>query len=236
MIAKKKRKRKYATLDDPDRPFGGRKLREITLSKRQWWLVSGYCKRHGGADGYLKKCFYRKYLWAIECGMSDDAIHDSCIRALMQAAEKYKVGYEATFTTYANVAIKKRIRDDIRKASRRKRWMPTITGSAAIVKLKSGKQVDLINMIASKPLEPVTENQSDAVGMVSSLLAHLSEKDAKIIAIRYGLKGEPLSQEKTAKQVGCNSRSRISQIEIKALARLRKIAELGLYGPVDQYR
>lgn len=59
-------------------------------------------------------------------------------------------------------------------------------------------------------------------GLVSSTL---DEREARIIKLRYGLDGSPpMTQRETAKACGI-SRSYVSRIEKKALARLR--AELG---------
>ena len=54
----------------------------------------------------------------------------------------------------------------------------------------------------------------------------LTEREKEIIALRYGLAGEPLTQKAVAKRYGI-SRSYVSRIETKALSKLRLRFEQG---------
>jgi RNA polymerase primary sigma factor len=61
---------------------------------------------------------------------------------------------------------------------------------------------------------------------MSDILSQLSEREMKIIQLRYGLTGEnPLTLEETGKYLGI-TRERVRQIQEKAVWKLRTMREL----------
>jgi RNA polymerase primary sigma factor len=78
-----------------------------------------------------------------------------------------------------------------------------------------------------EPFEAVfTMTLQDTMG---SVLKHLSEREMKIIQLRYGLTGEgPLTLEETGKLLGI-TRERVRQIQEKALLKLKALNQLSDY-------
>jgi RNA polymerase primary sigma factor len=61
---------------------------------------------------------------------------------------------------------------------------------------------------------------------MADILSQLSEREMKIIQLRYGLAGEgPLTLEETGKYLGI-TRERVRQIQEKATFKLRNLREL----------
>jgi RNA polymerase primary sigma factor len=64
---------------------------------------------------------------------------------------------------------------------------------------------------------------------LDSVMKHLSEREVKIIKLRYGLSGEgPLTLEETGKLLGI-TRERVRQIQEKALQKMKSINQLDDY-------
>ena len=61
---------------------------------------------------------------------------------------------------------------------------------------------------------------------LDTVLSHLSEREVKIIQLRFGLTGEgPLTLEETGKLLGI-TRERVRQIQEKAIFKLRNLKQL----------
>lgn len=95
---------------------------------------------------------------------------------------------------------------------------------------KEGNVIHLIDVMESNDPDPVEtmQNAADCGRLAGLIAAALNEREQEIIEMRYGLNGrEELTQRVIGEQLGI-SRSYVSRIEKRALAKLRAAFERDL--------
>ena len=88
---------------------------------------------------------------------------------------------------------------------------------------KEGNQILLVDVMSSdEEVSDIIELKSQIKKLRENILSELDSREREIITKRYGLSGEePITQRELAKKLNI-SRSYISRIEKKAVAKLRK--------------
>ncbi|MCL2801797.1 MAG: sigma-70 family RNA polymerase sigma factor [Treponema sp.] len=125
---------------------------------------------------------------------------------------------EHELSEYLNVPVSKV--KEIVKLSQETTSLDTIVDDGNLTRL-----ADLIkDDVSSEPLEMVfSMTLQETMG---GILSQLSEREMKIIQLRFGLTGEnPLTLEETGKYLGI-TRERVRQIQEKAIWKLRTLREL----------
>ena len=93
---------------------------------------------------------------------------------------------------------------------------------------KDGNDIELADIIPSHEEEvfSVVENNILTEKIINVIEKQLSQREATIIKMRYGINGKPaLTQREVAQKLGI-SRSYVSRIETKALEELREYFEV----------
>ena len=151
----------------------------------------------------------------------DDLISIGSI-GLIKGVESYSTEKGTTLATYLARCIENEILMTLRA---NKRYANTVYLQNKLGVDNDGNEYTLMDVLAIK--EESVFHQAEMSIMKQNLLKiigeHLSERDQKIILMRYGLleNTTPLTQLQTAKKLGI-SRSYISRIESRALDKIRQ--------------
>ena len=151
----------------------------------------------------------------------DDLISIGSI-GLIKGVESYSTEKGTTLATYLARCIENEILMTLRS---NKRYANTVHLQNKLGVDNDGNEYTLMDVLAIK--EESVFHQSEMSIMKQNLLKiireHLSEREQKIILMRYGLEENttPLTQLQTAKKLGI-SRSYISRIESRALEKIRQ--------------
>ena len=140
---------------------------------------------------------------------------------LLKAIDTFRYGKGTQFATYAARCIENEILMAIRSTKKHK---VCVSLSAAIGADKDGNEITLADTLESSETDVATkverrECASELMRIVSSLL---DDREYTILKYRFGLEDAPiLPQREIAKKLGI-SRSYISRIESKVLAKLKQ--------------
>ena len=151
----------------------------------------------------------------------DDLISIGSI-GLIKGVESYSSEKGTTLATYLARCIENEILMTLRS---NKRYANTVHLQNKLGVDNDGNEYTLMDVLAIK--EESVFHQAEMSIMKQNLLKiigeHLSEREQKIILMRYGLleNSTPLTQLQTAKKLGI-SRSYISRIESRALEKIRQ--------------
>ena len=151
----------------------------------------------------------------------DDLISIGSI-GLIKGVESYSTEKGTTLATYLARCIENEILMTLRA---NKRYANTVHLQNKLGVDNDGNEYTLMDVLAIK--EESVFHQAEMSIMKQNLLKivneHLSEREQKIILMRYGLleNTTPLTQLQTAKKLGI-SRSYISRIESRALEKIRQ--------------
>ena len=135
--------------------------------------------------------------------------------SLMKAVEKFDYSRGNKFSTYATWAIMRHFARSIPdEKKQQERFRPS--------------EVEVFDAAedfrTSQTLEE--KNQTEREKLVRRLMDGLSDREQQILASRYGL--DSSDEPRTLRQIGADldvTKERVRQIEIRALAKLRKVAE-----------
>lgn len=169
-----------------------------------------------------------------KCGLDvEDLINEANI-GLMEAASRFNPECGTRFITYAVWWIKSCVHKAIRETSKGIRFPAhmykemqspdwNFLSLDEAVKCSESDSVPRYALVEDERIltsEEEFENAS-AVSEVHFLLECLTEKERRIISMRYGLGNiEPMSLSEVSKEVGC-CRERVRQIEACALQKMR---------------
>ncbi|MGN1227153.1 MAG: RNA polymerase sporulation sigma factor SigK [Christensenellales bacterium] len=157
-------------------------------------------------------------------GEAEDLISAGSI-GLIKAINTYNNDKNTQLSTYAARCIENEILMLLRA---NKKHNQTISINESLGNDKDGNEIllgDIIPNIEDDAIEEV-ENNIINKELYKVLKNTLSEREYKIICLRYGLNGnEPLTQREIASKLNI-SRSYISRLETKALQELRKKKDL----------
>ena len=154
----------------------------------------------------------------------DDLISIGSI-GLIKGVESYSPEKGTTLATYLARCIENEILMTLRS---NKRYANTVYLQSKLGVDSDGNEYTLMDVLAIK--EDSVFHQAEMSIMRQNILnvirQHLSEREQKIILMRYGLEENsvPLTQLQTAKKLGI-SRSYISRIESRALEKIREYLE-----------
>ena len=142
---------------------------------------------------------------------------------LIKGINTYKPDRGIRLTTYASRCIENEILMHFRS---QKKTMGDVSLSDVIDTDGDGNSLSLMDVLAQDDEMSDRIGELELCGKLKALVSSaLNEREARIIKLRYGLDGSPpMTQRETAKVCGI-SRSYVSRIEKKALAKLK--AELG---------
>lgn len=144
----------------------------------------------------------------------EDLINEG-VFGFIEAIKKYKVQYKCKFSTYAFYWI----RLYMQKYQRHQGYKITLVSleefnEAALTK-KSGASADIESIVIKK----------EEMQIVNSVLHTLSEKERRVIILRFGIGlEEPHSLQEVGNIIGL-SKQRIKQIQDKVLIRSRNILQ-----------
>lgn len=142
---------------------------------------------------------------------------------LIKGINTYKPGRGIRLATYASRCIENEILMHFRS---QKKTMGDVSLSDVLDTDGDGNSLSLMDVLAQNDEMSDRIGELELCGKLKALVSSaLNEREARIIKLRYGLDGSPpMTQRETAKVCGI-SRSYVSRIEKKALAKLK--AELG---------
>ena len=136
--------------------------------------------------------------------------------SLMKAVEKFDYTTGNRFSTYATWALYRNFARTIPDERKRvERFRP---GDVALLALKQDHR--------SSPIQAERVG-GERTAQVERFMSELNERERKIVEMRYGF-GSVDSKPQTLRQVGQNmgvTKERVRQIEIRALEKMRRIAE-----------
>ncbi len=144
----------------------------------------------------------------------DDLISIGTI-GLIKAVDSFDPARRVRFASYASQCIENEIRMHLRRVRR----------EAGTVSLQEPLEGDggLLTLADTLPDDAVMEDdceRRDAVLRLRALVAALPERERRLLTLRYGLDGgDPQTQQQVAALFGI-SRSYVSRLEKRALARL----------------
>ena len=142
---------------------------------------------------------------------------------LIKGINTYKPDRGIRLATYASRCIENEILMHFRS---QKKTMGDVSLSDVLDTYGDGNSLSLMDVLAQDDEMSDRIGELELCGKLKALVSSaLNEREARIIKLRYGLDGSPpMTQRETAKVCGI-SRSYVSRIEKKALAKLK--AELG---------
>lgn len=142
---------------------------------------------------------------------------------LIKGINTYKPDRGIRLATYASRCIENEILMHFRS---QKKTMGDVSLSDVLDTDGDGNSLSLMDVLAQDDEMSDRIGELELCGKLKALVSSaLNEREARIIKLRYGLDGSPpMTQRDTAKACGI-SRSYVSRIEKKALAKLK--AELG---------
>ncbi|MEA4912661.1 MAG: RNA polymerase sporulation sigma factor SigK [Oscillospiraceae bacterium] len=148
----------------------------------------------------------------------DDLISIGTI-GLIKAVGTYREGHGTRFATYASRCIENEILMNFRQS---RRVQNTVYFNDPLDTDADGNALSILDVVASEgDVGDALERSSDLSRAMRLIETELSGREREIIELRYGLFGRrPMTQQQVAKRLGI-SRSYVSRIETKALARLR---------------
>ena len=136
--------------------------------------------------------------------------------SLMKAVEKFDYTTGNRFSTYATWALYRNFARTIPDERKRvERFRP---GDVSLLELKQDHR--------SSPVQ-AERAYAEQTSQVERFMRELNERERKIVEMRYGF-GSVDSKPQTLRQVGKNmgvTKERVRQIEMRALEKLRRIAE-----------
>ncbi len=93
--------------------------------------------------------------------------------------------------------------------------------------ISDGEETRYLDLLESKDIPSIEENlvRTSMTNAVADLLEELPPREQKILRMRFGFDGDPMTLEEIGKEIGL-SRERIRQIETKAKRRLRARARM----------
>jgi len=149
---------------------------------------------------------------------SDDLISIGTI-GLIKAVSSYDPNKSSHLATYASRCIENEILMHLRASKKRK---SEVSLQEPVGTDKEGNEISLMDIlnIADRDRQESVDYLLHAKQLYNELSC-LPERERTVIALRYGLGGERLSQKQIAKMLGI-SRSYVSRIEKKAIETLSK--------------
>ena len=151
----------------------------------------------------------------------DDLISTGTI-GLIKAVSTFDASKSARLSTYAARCIDNELLMMLRA---RKKSSREVSLYEPIGTDREGNEISLLDIIESPPVDIVEEysTRSDIRHLLTFMSEVLSEKEYKVICLRYGLFGtDEQTQREIAEQLHI-SRSYVSRIEKNALKKLRKL-------------
>ena len=151
---------------------------------------------------------------------SDDLISVGSI-GLIKAISTYKMGKGTTLSTYTARCIENEILMMIRS---NKKHRNTLSLSDPIGIDKDGNELTFLDLLFEEEdcVYEQVERSLTGERLLRELKEHLTEREFRVICLRFGLKGGvPMPQREVAQLLKI-SRSYISRIEKKSIEKLRK--------------
>ena len=163
----------------------------------------------------------------VQAGDQDDLISIGTI-GLIKGISTFKPDKKVRLATYASRCVENEILMHFRS---QRKYQGDVSLSDSIDSDREGNALSLMDVISVE--DDMLENLDarDSCAKVRRCVEHcLTEREAKVISLRYGLDGEgPRTQREIASSCGI-SRSYVSRLEKKALGQLREALEKGSQG------
>ena len=157
-------------------------------------------------------------------GDQDDLISIGTI-GLIKGISTFKPDKKVRLATYASRCVENEI---LMHFGSQRKYQGDVSLSDSIDSDREGNALSLMDVISVE--DDMLENLDarDSCAKVRRCVEHcLTEREAKVISLRYGLDGEgPRTQREIASSCGI-SRSYVSRLEKKALGKLREAMEKG---------
>lgn len=194
---------------DPKKP----KMSVMTEIERLWSEAVATKKRLISANLRLVVSVAKKY-GAGSLLSFNELVSDGNV-SLMKAVEKFDYTTGNRFSTYATWALYRNFARTIPDERKRvERFRP---GDVSLLELKQDHR--------SSPIQ-AERAYAEQTSQVKRFMGELNERERKIVEMRYGFGAD--SKPQTLRQVGKNmgvTKERVRQIEMRALEKLRRIAE-----------
>ena len=160
----------------------------------------------------------------VQAGDQDDLISIGTI-GLIKGISTFKPDKKVRLATYASRCVENEILMHFRS---QRKYQGDVSLSDSIDSDREGNALSLMDVISVE--DDMLENLDarDSCAKVRRCVENcLTEREAKVISLRYGLDGEgPRTQREIASSCGI-SRSYVSRLEKKALGKLREAMEKG---------
>lgn len=144
---------------------------------------------------------------------------------MIKGISTFKPDKKVRLATYASRCVENEILMHFRS---QRKYQGDVSLSDSIDSDREGNALSLMDVISVE--DDMLENLDarDSCAKVRRCVEHcLTEREAKVISLRYGLDGEgPRTQREVASSCGI-SRSYVSRLEKKALGKLREAMEKG---------
>jgi len=147
-----------------------------------------------------------------------EGVLEVAVLALLGAARRFDPALGA-WGAYASTSVVAAVRGEVGRQLRAPRETSLYYVTA------DGDEVERSDLPHVEPLDGTRL----LAASVRSAVAGLPEREARIVRLRYGLDGEPWTLDAIGADLGL-SRSRVAQLEARALGRLRRTLR---YAPLD---
>ncbi len=143
---------------------------------------------------------------------------------LIKAVDTFDVSKGSRLATYASRCVENEILMHFRSTKKTDR---DVSLSEPIDTDSEGRPLTLMDVLAVEDtVSEDLERKLDLQHLPGYLCEVLEDREMEIIRLRYGLAGEPLAQWQVAERLGI-SRSYVSRLETRALAKLRRRFDRG---------
>ena len=202
---------------------------KFRLTPEGQYFLANWIGEHGSGVGLLQHLWYGTYRQALESGMDIDDIEAECAFATAHAVRFWHPELSG-FSTFVAWHLRSFVQKAIRQVNHAYRKGVKVTSAVVDLDRKVESIVDILGENPVRYHQPTAEEQTElgemtAITREAIAKAIPSEREREIIALRFGLFGQPvLNLDKIGKRMRL-SKERVRQLEARALQQIKKFLE-----------